>query len=133
MQTLRVKRVYDPPEAGDGARFLVERLWPRGIRKDALSMAAWLKEVAPSAGLRRWYAHDPVRWETFRQRYHDELDDHPEVLEPLWQTLATGPVTLLFSARSRTQNSAMALADYLRERATFAWGRNFSGPSDGSS
>lgn len=131
MQTLGVKRIYDPPEAGEGTRFLVERLWPRGVRKEALPMSAWLKEVAPSAGLRRWYAHDPARWETFRQRYHAELDDHPEVLAPLWQALAAGPVTLLFSARSRTQNSAMALADYLRERsATFARGRNLRGSSD---
>jgi uncharacterized protein YeaO (DUF488 family) len=114
---LRIKRVYDPPESGDGARFLVERLWPRGIRKDALPMTGWLKEVAPSDGLRRWFGHDPARWDAFRRRYFEELDGHPEAWRPIREAAALGPVTLLFSARDRAHNSAVALAEYLSGRS----------------
>ena len=75
---IQVKRVYDQPEPGDGPRFLVERLWPRGMKKATLQMALWLKEVAPSAALRRWFGHDPAKWADFQRRYGSELDRHPE-------------------------------------------------------
>ncbi len=112
---IRVARVYDEP-AGPGRRFLVERLWPRGVRKDALELDGWLREVAPSDGLRRWFGHDPARWEEFRRRYFGELDSRPGAWRPLVEAARRGDVTLLYSARDREHNSAVALAEYLRER-----------------
>ncbi|HEX7050849.1 MAG TPA: DUF488 domain-containing protein [Longimicrobiales bacterium] len=113
---IQIKRVYDPPEPDDGARFLVERLWPRGMKKEALKMDAWLKDVAPSAELRRWFGHEPSRWDEFRKRYRAELEQAPEALEPLIAALDRGPITLLYSARDTEHNSAVVLRDYLRER-----------------
>jgi uncharacterized protein YeaO (DUF488 family) len=113
---IRVKRVYDPAEAGDGARFLVERLWPRGIRKRALKLDGWLKEVAPSDGLRRWFHHDPSRWHEFRRRYMGELSAQSEALQYLLEAARRGPITLLYAARDRQHNSAVALRDYLRRK-----------------
>lgn len=111
-----VKRVYEPPAPEDGARFLVERLWPRGIKKAALPMDAWLKEVAPSVALRRWFGHDPAKWEVFQQRYFAELDSKPEALQPLVEAAQRGHVTLLYSARTEAHNNAVALKRYLEER-----------------
>ena len=113
---IRVKRVYDPAEAGDGARFLVERLWPRGIRKDALKLDGWLKEIAPSDELRRWFHHDPSRWPEFRRRYTAELRARSEALEYLLEAARRGPITLLYAARDRQHNSAVVLRDYLRRK-----------------
>lgn len=110
------KRVYEPPAHGDGARFLVERLWPRGLKKEALHAQAWLKEVAPSAALRRWFAHDPAKWEEFERRYFAELAERPDALEPLVEAARRGRVTLLFSARDETHNNAVALRAYLEGR-----------------
>ncbi|MDR3554420.1 MAG: DUF488 domain-containing protein [Syntrophobacteraceae bacterium] len=112
---IRIKRVYDPPEPGDGIRFLVERLWPRGVRKESLTMEAWLKEAAPSDALRRWFGHDPQKWEEFRERYFAELDGRREVLRPLMEAAARGEVTLLYSARDRENNNAVALREYVEE------------------
>ena len=117
---IRVKRVYEPPEPGDGMRFLVERLWPRGVRKDALELDAWLKDVAPSDALRRWFGHDPARWDEFRTRYASELDARPEAWREILSAADSGTVTLLFSARDTLHNNAVALKAYLegqRERA----------------
>lgn len=111
-----VKRVYEAPAATDGARFLVERLWPRGVRKDALALAGWLKDIAPSEGLRRWFGHDPSKWEEFRRRYFEELDRNREALRPIMEAVARGGATLLYSARDREHNSAVALAEYLAKR-----------------
>jgi uncharacterized protein YeaO (DUF488 family) len=111
-----VKRVYEPPAPEDGTRFLVERLWPRGIKKASLPMDAWLKDVAPSAALRRWFGHDPDKWNTFRQRYFAELDSKPEALQPLVEATRRGHVTLLYSARTEVHNNAVALKRYLEER-----------------
>jgi uncharacterized protein YeaO (DUF488 family) len=111
-----VKRVYDPAEAGDGARFLVERLWPRGIRKEALKLDGWLKEVGPSDGLRRWFHHDPSRWHEFRRRYTAELRARSEALQSLLEAARRGPITLLYAARDRQHNSAVALRDYLKRK-----------------
>lgn len=113
--TIRIKRVYEAPEPGDGRRFLVERLWPRGIRKDSLALDGWLPEVAPSAGLRRWFGHEPAKWDGFRQRYRQELDADPGAWLPLLEAASQGPVTLLYSARDTLHNSALVLQDYLRE------------------
>jgi len=111
-----VKRVYEMPAPSDGERFLVERLWPRGITKAALAMAAWIKEAAPSSDLRRWFSHEPSKWDEFRQRYFAELDRKPEVLQPLLDAAARGKITLLYSARDTEHNSAVALAEYLLTR-----------------
>ncbi len=113
---IRVKRVYEPPDPLDGKRFLVERLWPRGVRKRVLALDGWLKEVAPSDGLRRWFGHDPAQWEEFRRRYTAELDARPESWAPILRAARQGPVTLLFSTRDLERNSAVALQAYLEAR-----------------
>jgi uncharacterized protein YeaO (DUF488 family) len=115
---IEIKRVYEPPSSGDGRRFLVERLWPRGMRKQALAADTWLKEVAPSPALRQWYSHDVERWEEFRERYRRELDANPEAWAPILEAAADHPVTLLYSARDTLHNSALVLRDYLVGRKT---------------
>lgn len=111
---LVVWRVYDGDARPPGRTFLVERLWPRGVRRDDLRLDGWLKDVAPSTELRRWYAHDPEKWEEFRRRYTAELDAHPAA----WAGLLAepGPVVLAYSARDRDRNSAVVLRDYLLSR-----------------
>jgi uncharacterized protein YeaO (DUF488 family) len=111
-----VKRVYETPSPSDGERFLVERLWPRGITKEALAVTAWIKEAAPSSELRRWFGHDPSKWDEFRLRYFAELDRKPEVVRPLLEAATRGKITLLYSARDTKHNSAIALAEYLSKR-----------------
>lgn len=113
---IRIKRVYEPAEPGDGARFLVERLWPRGMRKEAVHMDAWLKDAAPSDGLRRWFGHDPAKWNEFRERYFEELGNRPQALQPIVEARKTGDVTLLYSAHDTEHNNALALKEYLVER-----------------
>ncbi len=108
-----VKRVYEAIGDDDGARFLVERLWPRGIKKESLVMEAWLKEVAPSVGLRQWFQHDPAKWEEFKRRYRAELDANPEAWKPIMEAARKGNVTLLYSARDVERNSAVLLKTYL--------------------
>jgi uncharacterized protein YeaO (DUF488 family) len=110
---IRVKRVYDPPEPIDGTRLLVERLWPRGVKKAALLMTGWLKEVAPSDALRRWFGHDPAKWEEFQRRYFAELDSRPETWQALVERARQGNVTLLYSARDPEHNNASALKAYV--------------------
>jgi uncharacterized protein YeaO (DUF488 family) len=113
---LKVKRVYDPPEADDGVRFLVERLWPRGVRKEALRLDGWPKEAAPSDALRLWFGHDPARWREFRDRYARELDEQSQAWRPILEAARRGAVTLLYSARDTERNSAVALKAYLESR-----------------
>lgn len=113
---IRTRRVYEPPQPDDGRRFLVERLWPRGVKKEALPMNAWLKDVAPSDDLRRWFGHDPERWEEFQRRYFAELDSKPETWRPLVKAAREGNVTLLYSARDTEHNNAVALKLYLEGR-----------------
>lgn len=108
-----LKRVYEPPSAADGARVLVERLWPRGLKRADAAVDRWLKDVAPSHELRRWYGHDPARWEEFRARYRAELEARPEALLPLRELAARGPVTLVFAARDEARNSAVVLRELL--------------------
>jgi uncharacterized protein YeaO (DUF488 family) len=113
---IQTKRVYDPPEPSDGTRFLVERLWPRGMKKETLKLDGWRKEVAPSAELRRWFGHDPAKWEEFRRRYFAELDEKPDAWQKIREAARRGNVTLLYSARDTKRNSAVALKAYLEER-----------------
>jgi uncharacterized protein YeaO (DUF488 family) len=113
---IRLRRVYDPPGRGEGRRYLVERLWPRGIRKEALGLEAWLKEVAPSAALRRWYGHEPQKWPEFRRRYRLELADNQPAWQPLLAAARHGPTTLLYSARDTERNSAVVLKAFLDEQ-----------------
>ncbi|MFQ5693265.1 MAG: DUF488 domain-containing protein [Nitrospinota bacterium] len=111
---IRVRRVYEEArEPGPGPRFLVDRLWPRGVRKEALALDAWLKDAAPSGELRRWSGHDPAKWEEFRRRYFAELDARPEAWAPLLEAARRGDVTLLFAARDADRNNAVALKAYL--------------------
>jgi uncharacterized protein YeaO (DUF488 family) len=110
---IRIKRVYDPSEHADGTRFLVERLWPRGMKKEALQLDGWLKEVAPSDALRRWFGHDPAKWEEFQRRYFAELEDKPAAWQPILGPARQGDVTLLYSARDTEHNNAVALKAYL--------------------
>lgn len=95
---LKTKRVYESMKASDGIRFLVERFWPRGIKKERLKMAAWLKEAAPSNDLRRWFAHDPLKWQQFQQRYRAELEAKPDAWKPILDATKDSNVTLLYSA-----------------------------------
>ena len=113
---IRVKRVYEPAGRGDGARFLVDRLWPRAVKKEGLRLTAWLKEVAPSGSLRTWFGHDPKRWTEFQRRYRAELDGNPDGWRPLVAAARKGTVTLLFSARDEEQNNAVALKSYLEAK-----------------
>jgi uncharacterized protein YeaO (DUF488 family) len=113
---LKTKRVYESAEASDGTRFLVDRLWPRGIKKEKLEIKAWLKDVAPSPNLRKWFAHDPGKWQEFQQRYRAELESNPEAWQPILEAEKQGNVTLLYSARDTEHNSAVLLKAYLEEQ-----------------
>jgi len=113
---IAVRRVYESPRADEGARFLVERLWPRGMRKESLHMDAWLKDVAPSDALRRWFGHDPAKWIEFRERYFAELDGKPDAIQPIVEAARRGNVTLLYSAHDTEYNNAAALKEYLSKR-----------------
>lgn len=114
---IQIKRAYDPPAKTDGARILVERLWPRGIKKEALKLDAWLKTVAPSTELRKWFSHDPAKWPEFQRRYRAELDQHPEAWQPILDAAAKGKVTLLFSSHDAEHNNVVALKAYLEKQS----------------
>lgn len=113
---IKVKRVYEDPAPEDGRRFLVDRLWPRGLKKETLQLDGWLKEVAPSNELRRWFDHDPDRWDEFKERYATELDDKPEGWRPLLEAAQLGDVSLVYAARDQEHNNAVALQAYLQEK-----------------
>ena len=113
---IRVKRVHDPQEPDDGPRFLVDRLWPRGMKKADISMAGWLKEVAPSDELRRWFGHEPAKWADFCCRYHAELEENSEAWRPLLNMARQQDITLLFSAHDLERNNAVALKLFLEEQ-----------------
>lgn len=113
---LKVKRVYESAKANDGIRFLVDRLWPRGIKKEELKMKAWLKDVAPSPGLRKWFGHDPEKWTEFKKRYRTELKANPEAWAPILEAAKAGDVTLLYSARDTEHNSALVLKEFLEKK-----------------
>jgi len=111
---IRLKRAYDPVAVDDGARVLVDRLWPRGVRKDDLKLTLWLKEIAPTADLRQWFGHDPDRFEEFARRYRKELNANGGAVGDLEDLLKHGRVTLLYSAHDTVHNDAVVLAAYLR-------------------
>jgi uncharacterized protein YeaO (DUF488 family) len=112
-RSIRIKRTFDPPAATDGARFLVDRLWPRGVKKDAMALDGWLRDVAPSDALRRWFAHRPDCWPDFVRRYAAELDREPTAWRPILDAARCSPVALVFAARDVEHNNATALRDYL--------------------
>ena len=114
---IQLKRAYAPPAESDGCRILVERLWPRGLTKEAARVDLWAKEVAPSAELRKWFAHEPEKWSEFRRRYRAELRANEAALEPVRARIAEGPVTFVFASREERFNNAVALAEFLEERA----------------
>ena len=113
---LKTKRVYESAKQDDGVRFLVERLWPRGIKKEELKMKAWLKDVAPSPELRKWFAHDPDKWKEFQKRYRSELKSNPDAWKPILEAAKDGNVTLLYSARDTEHNSAVLLKEFLEKQ-----------------
>ena len=113
---IAVKRAYEPPAATDGRRVLVDRIWPRGVSKDALRLDAWVREVAPSTRLRTWFGHDPARWDEFRRRYGAELDARPDLVARLLEACGRGRATLVFAARDADHNNAVALQAYLARR-----------------
>jgi uncharacterized protein YeaO (DUF488 family) len=113
---IQTERVYDAKSKSDGKRFLVDRLWPRGVKKEALKMDDWLKGVAPSDALRRWFNHDPARWKEFQRKYRAELSANPENWQPLLEAAKDGNVTLLFSAHDLEHNNAVVLKALLEER-----------------
>jgi len=115
---VRTKRVYEPPGPDDGYRVLVERLWPRGVSKENAHLDAWARELAPSDELRRWYGHDPARWEAFRARYRRELDEpaRRDQLDRLVERAATGTVTLVYASRAGEISNAAVLRDLIAER-----------------
>ncbi len=112
---IQLKRAYDPASPQDGKRFLVERLWPRGIKKTALPLDEWLKEVAPSTELRQWFGHDPAKWREFQRRYFAELEKRPEAWGQLNQLAQRGRVTLIYSSRDQEHNNAVALKSFLEQ------------------
>jgi len=114
---VRLKRAYDPPETADGYRVLVDRLWPRGVKREQARLDEWARELAPSAELRRWFGHDPERFDEFRRRYRGELAAHEEKLADLRRRARDGTVTLVYGARDTEHNDAVVLAELLRDGA----------------
>lgn len=115
MATINVKRVYEDPAATDGCRVLVDRLWPRGVSKEKAALDHWFKELAPSNELRRWYGHDPAKWDEFRRRYRAELEANEAAVSAMRDLVeADRSVTLLFGSKETRYNNAVALAEYLR-------------------
>jgi uncharacterized protein YeaO (DUF488 family) len=115
---VKLKRAYEPPEPSDGFRVLVDRLWPRGVSKSSARIDLWLKEIAPSAALRKWFGHDPSKWEEFRSRYFHELDQNREAVGKLQGQVRHGTVTLVYGARDQEHNNAVALKEYLASART---------------
>jgi uncharacterized protein YeaO (DUF488 family) len=113
--SIRLKRAYDPPALEDGLRILVERLWPRGLSKERAAVDRWVKDLAPSTELRRWYSHDESKWPEFRRRYRAELRERPDQLAELRRLAAAGPVTFVYGSRETEHNSATVLRKVVEE------------------
>lgn len=113
---IRIKRAYEPVSSDDGTRYLIDRLWPRGVKKEALQIEAWPKEVAPSSELRKWFGHDADKWTEFRRRYIVELDENPAHWRPLLDAAREGDVTLVYAAKDETHNNAVVLKEYLEDK-----------------
>jgi len=110
---IKLKRIYDPYAESDGKRVLVDRLWPRGIKKEAAGLDLWLRDIAPSDALRKWFAHDPSRWQEFKKRYRKELEGRKEMIDDLRAEVRRKTVTLLFSAKDTERNNAVALKEII--------------------
>ena len=110
---VKLKRAYEPPAVDDGARILIDRLWPRGVKKANAAIDEWMREIAPSTELRKWFGHDPKRWPEFQHRYESEIRQHPEQFERLRALARRGRITLVFSARDQAHNDAVVLKDLL--------------------
>jgi uncharacterized protein YeaO (DUF488 family) len=112
---VKVKRIYESPvpSSGDGKRILIDRLWPRGLRKDKVIIDGWMKEIAPSSQLRKWFGHDPDKWEEFRKRYRQELEGKEEILEELKREAKDKMVTLLYSAKDEEHNNALVVKELI--------------------
>jgi uncharacterized protein YeaO (DUF488 family) len=115
---IKLKRAYERPAADDGTRVLIDRLWPRGVRKADAAIDQWAKDIAPSTALRKWFGHDPARWQEFRTRYAAEIQEHSEQLDRLRALAKEGPITLVFSAHDEIHNDAVVLRDFLLGRHT---------------
>jgi uncharacterized protein YeaO (DUF488 family) len=118
MSTVKTKRIYEQPAEDDGRRYLVDRLWPRGVSKEKAGLTAWLKDAAPSAELCKWYAHDPEKWAEFRQRYFAELEANAATVQFIRDEAAKGPVTLVYAARAGERSNAEALKEFLAMGST---------------
>ena len=116
---LRLKRVYEEPDAQDGRRVLVDRIWPRGLRKEDAKIDLWLKGIAPSTELRKWFGHDPKKWPGFKLRYYCELNKNSEAVQEIMDLVSGSRVTLLFGAKDPDFNNAVALKEYLEARVSF--------------
>ena len=113
---INLKRAYDAPAKSDGKRILVERLWPRGVTKDAMKLENWFKDITPSPDLRKWYGHEPEKWPEFQKRYRKELDGNKDELARLKVLCAKGTVTFIYAAKDEERNSAVVLKAYLEKR-----------------
>ncbi len=113
---IQIKRAYEPVSKDDGQRILVERLWPRGVKKEALRLDQWIKDIAPSTALRQWFQHDPAKWSEFRRRYFRELEKRADVWQPVLALARRGRVTLVYSAHDTEHNNAIALEEFLRAK-----------------
>lgn len=118
---VRIKRIYEPAVKGDGYRILVDRLWPRGVSKVAARIDLWMRDIAPSTTLRRWFNHDPAKWEEFRRRYQAELQEKTALLATITEQAKTSPVTLVYSAKDEQHNQAVALQSFLEGRKSGVW------------
>ena len=116
---LKIKRVYEEPEANDGRRILVDRLWPRGLTKEKAKVDLWLKDIAPSTELRKWFGHDPEKWRSFRERYQTELKHQADQLGLINSEIKEGPVTLVYGARDQVHNEAVVLKEFLEKNRLF--------------
>jgi len=114
---VKLKRAYEPPAADDGTRILIDRLWPRGVRKASAAIDEWMKEIAPSTELRKWFGHDPERWPEFQRRYKSEIRQHSEEFERLRTLARHGRITLVFSAHDEAHNDAVVLKSLLLHRS----------------
>jgi uncharacterized protein YeaO (DUF488 family) len=118
VRRINIKRIYEPASSGDGTRVLVDRLWPRGLSKSAAAIDHWCKETAPSSALRKWFGHDPERWDDFRKRYWRELASRRDAVKEIRDLAQAGTITLLYSAHDEVHNNAVALRQFLRAKQT---------------
>lgn len=114
--TIRIKRVYEQPSPDDGKRVLIDRIWPRGLSREAAALDLWLKDIAPSTELRKWFGHDPSRFAEFRDRYRKELSENPDPVAELAALARRGDMTLLYAAHDEQDNNAVVLAEYLKKQ-----------------